>query len=29
VSGIFTNTFTNTRTLLPPVEYMLSFKLNY
>lgn len=29
VSGIFANGFTNVRTPLPPVEYMLSFKVNY
>ena len=29
VSGIFANGFTNIRTPLPPVEYMLSFKVNY
>lgn len=29
VSGIFANGFTNIRTPLPPVEYMLTFKVNY
>jgi iron complex outermembrane receptor protein len=29
VSGIFANGFTNVRTPLPPVEYMLTFKVSY
>jgi iron complex outermembrane receptor protein len=29
VSGIFANGFTNIRTPLPPVEYMLTLKVNY
>jgi iron complex outermembrane receptor protein len=29
VSGIFANGFTNIRTPLPPMEYMLTFKVNY
>jgi iron complex outermembrane receptor protein len=29
VSGIFAQNFTNIRTVLPPAEYMLTFKLNY
>jgi iron complex outermembrane receptor protein len=29
VSGIFAQNFTNVRTVLPPAEYMLTFKVNY
>ncbi len=29
VSGIFSNGFTNMRTPLPPLEYMLNFRINY
>jgi iron complex outermembrane receptor protein len=29
VSGIFAQNFTNIRTVLPPAEYMLTFKMNY
>ncbi len=29
VSGIFAQNFTNIRTVLPPAEYMLTFKVNY